>query len=285
MILMSFGRSAGLLLVPALLAASACTPQEESTATVVTAFYALEYAAGEVAGGSHNVTNLTTPGVDAHDLELTPRQVASLASAELVVYLKGFQPAVDDAIANSGATKVLDVAEAARLLDVDDGHGERDPHFWLDPKRLADVGDAIADRLGEDGSGLRAELTAIDDEFRAGLADCERDTFVTTHAAFAYLADAYGLTQVGITGISPNEEPSPARIAEVDDLARRLGITTIFYEPLDSDQLAKSMAGDLGLLTAVLDPLEGIGPKSPGDDYPTVMRANLEALRSANGCR
>ncbi len=280
--------------------ATACTPTAGDGPTVVTAFYALEYAADRVAGDSHAIKTLTTPGQEAHDIELTPKQVASLATADLVVYLKGFQPAVDAAIEESGARNVLDVSEAARLLTAEEGrsdghdHGELDPHFWLDPIRLADVADAISGSLADQGGdraalqsnaqALRTDLDGIDRAYRQGLATCERRQFITTHEAFGYLAHAYDLHEIGITGISPNEEPSPARIAEIDKQARQYGITTIFYEPLGSDALARSIANDLGLVASVLDPAEGIGERSAGKDYPSIMRANLESLRSANGC-
>lgn len=282
------------------LGTAACTPSAEEGPTVVTAFYALEFAAGKVAGDSYAINSLTTPGIDAHDIELTPKQMASLATADLVVHLKGFQPAVDAAIQESGAKNVLDVSDAAHLLAAGEAagdghdHGELDPHFWLDPIRLADVGDAIADALatrGGDAShlhanaeALRHDLVSLDDSFRAGLAKCARTEFITTHEAFGYLAHAYGLTEIGITGISPNQEPSPARIAEIDKTVKSLGITTIFYEPLGSDTLAKTVAGDLGIVARPLDPAEGVGESSLGKDYPSIMRANLEALRTANDC-
>lgn len=294
------------LLAPTLLAASACTEQSDEP-RVVAAFYALEYAAQEVAGDHFQVDTLTMPGVDAHGLELSPQQIASLTDADLVIYLKGFQPAVDEAIEQSGAANVLDVSEAARLTDSDDhddhehtegddhDHGDADPHFWLDPTRLADVGQAIADHLpGTDAqkadfAANAGEFTAlmgtIDTTYRDGLSQCARQEFITSHTAFAYLADRYGLIEIGINGINPESEASPARIAEVQKLATEHGVTTIFFEVLASPAVATAIAGDLGLKTAVLDPIEGISDQSPGTDYPSIMDANLQELKAANECR
>lgn len=315
MVLMNFRRLPVALIAPLMLA-SACTGPSVSSderPKVVAAFYALEYAAASVVSDTHSVASLTTPGVDAHDIELTPGQIASLSDADLVIHLSGFQPAVDQAIEAAGVTNVLDVSDVVELLGNDhsdhdhhtdhdshdhdhegDDHGDHDPHFWLDPHRLADVGDAIADALAEkDGDAvrlsagadaLRAELDEIHDAYSEGLAQCERTEFITSHTAFGYLAHSYGLTEIGIAGISPHAEASPTRIAEIHDLARERGITTVFFETLTSDAVAKSIAGDLGLTTAVLDPLEGISDQSPGTDYPSIMNANLEALRTANGC-
>ena len=134
-------------------------------------------------------------------------------------------------------------------------------------------------------SALREELTSLDEEFVSGLEECVRREFVTSHQAFGYLADRYDLTEIGISGLNPEDEPSPARIAEVHELAREHGVTTIFFETLTSPAVAEAVAGDLGLQTAVLDPLEGVSENSPGEDYPSIMRANLEALKQANDCR
>lgn len=293
------------------------------SAKVVAAFYPLEWASAQVLGDAGTVDTLTAPGVEAHDLELTPRQIASLADADLVVYLKGFQPAVDSAIEQSGAKNVLDVGTVANLLPAADGHshdeghtdeeghdedehghgaedghdhGDIDPHFWQDPTRMAAVVKELATTLTTVGPDAAASLTAnadatvaelekVDGEFATGLASCERTEFITTHEAFNYLAQRYGLTEIGISGINPDAEPSPARIAAIHEEAKEHGITTIFFETLTSPAVAEAIAGDLGLKTAVLDPLEGVTENSPGTDYPSIMRANLEALRAANGCQ
>ncbi|HMR50199.1 MAG TPA: metal ABC transporter substrate-binding protein [Arachnia sp.] len=305
---MNMRRILAALLVPTLLAATACTEQDDEP-RVVAAFYALEYAAQEVVGDHFKVEALTTPGVDAHDLELSPQQIASLIDADLVVYLKGFQPAVDEAIAQSGATNVLDVSDAADLMTAEethghadgdeDGHdhehGDTDPHFWLDPTRLADVGMAIAKalpgraeqlaRYQANAGEFRTLMESIDTDYRDGLAECKRQEFITSHTAFAYLADRYGLVEIGINGINPESEASPARIAEVQKLATEHGVTTIFFEVLASPAVATAIAGDLGLKTAVLDPIEGISDQSPGTDYPSIMDANLQELKTANECR
>ena len=279
------------------------------TTKVSVAFYPLEYAAAKVGGDKVSVTNLTLPGQEPHDLELTPQQVASLEEADLVVYLKGFQPAVDKAVEQSGAKNKLDLSQVIQLHpaaedhdhDSDAGetedhdHGTTDPHFWLDPTLEAKAVSAIADELSKIDANNKStyetnaksttdDLTALDGEYRSGLTNCQVKTIITTHAAFGYLTERYGLEQIGISGLSPNEQPSPARIAKVQEEAKEHGVTTIFFETLTSDEVAKAIAGDLGLRTAVLDPIEGITAKSAGQDYPSVMKANLDAIKQANGC-
>lgn len=309
---MTLRRALAALLLPTLLATTACSEQADDGPRVVAAFYALEYAAAQVAGDHLAVESLTIPGVDAHDLELSPQQIASLADADLVIYLKGFQPAVDEAITQSGATNVLDVTEFAHLVPAeehgdhaheededgdghDHDHGELDPHFWLDPTRVAAVGQAIADNLPgseaekadfhANAASLTTQMDQIDGDYENGLAHCERTAFITSHKAFGYLADRYGLEEIGINGINPEAEASPARIADVHRLAAEHDVTTIFFEVLASPALAESIAGDLGLKTGVLDPIEGLSDQSPGKDYPSIMEANLAALKAANGCQ
>lgn len=282
---------------------------------VAAAFYPLEYVVAEVGASHVSVTNLTPAGGESHDLELSARDAASLREADVVVYLDGFAPALDDVVAGLTADHVLDVAAAIDLdedhadeddADEDDAdedhadedthdHGGADPHFWLDPTRYADVGDAVAARLGELAPGhaddfaanaatLRTELEVLDAEFMDGLADCASRDLVTSHTAFNYLVERYGLNQVGITGLSPSAEPAPGKLAEVTDFVEEHGVTTVFYETLVDPAIAETLAAETGASTAVLDPLEGLTDASPGRDYFEVMRSNLTSLRAGLRC-
>ncbi|HNV11480.1 MAG TPA: metal ABC transporter substrate-binding protein [Propionibacteriaceae bacterium] len=297
------------LSVGILLLASACSGAPTATdgkVSIVTAFYPLQFVAERVAGDHATVANLTTPGAEPHDLELSPKQIASLSDADLVIYQSGFQAAVDAGVSQSSPAALFDVTTVVPLVDTGahSGHAEDegdehaddlDPHLWLDPTNVATIAGEVARQLGEldpanaddydrKATELVAELSTLDTDFRTGLARCERTEFITSHAAFGYLAKAYGLEQIGISGLSPDAEPSPARIAEIHTIATDLGVTTIFFETLVSPDTAKTIASDLGLRTDVLDPIEGITPDSKGDDYTEVMRANLTALSTANGC-
>jgi zinc transport system substrate-binding protein len=275
--------------------------------SVVTAFYPLEFLSSRLAGNAMTVTNLTKPGAEPHDLELTARQVGRIDDATLVVYLAGFQPAVDEAVGQEAAGRAFDVGTVVDLLPIEADHhdeepgaeehaeaaGGRDPHVWLDPVRFAAITDALGERLAavdpahaadyrNRAAGVHRELDALNAEYAAGLRDCARREIVTSHQAFHYLADRYGLTEVGISGISPEAEPSPGRMAEVAHEADETGATTIFFETLVSPEVADTIAREVGATTAVLDPLEGL--TEPGTDYFTVMRSNLVALRQALGC-
>lgn len=262
---------------------------------VVTAFYPLQFLSERIGGDAVTVTNLTKPGAEPHDVELNPRQVAQVADAGVAVYLKGFQPAVDAAVAQEAKGRSFDVATVVELMpfDPDADESGRDPHVWLDPVRLATIAGALGDRLARADPAhaadyrsrageLQGQLQGLDDAYAKSLANCRRRELVTSHEAFGYLAARYGLTQIGITGISPEAEPSPRRLGQVAAEARRTGTTTIFFETLVSPKVADTIAREVGARTAVLDPLEGLTDRNA--DYFSVMRANLAALTTALGC-
>lgn len=298
---------------------------------VVASFYPLEYVAERVAGDSAQVIGLTTPGGEPHDLELTVRQTAEVAEADVLVHLRDFQPAVDEAVDQAGAEHVVDAAEVADLVSPEEldeqaveehadedehgdephgdeehaddehaeddghGHGDVDPHFWTDPTRMASVAEAVqqaladadpdnADTYERNLADLRRDLDALDAELEEGLADCARDTVVVSHDAFGYFGARYGLDMHPINGLSPEAEPSPAHLRELSDLIEDEGITTVFSESLASPEMAESLASDLGLETAVLDPVEGLTDATAEEDYLSLMRANLAAVQKANDC-
>jgi zinc transport system substrate-binding protein len=257
--------------------------------TVVASFYPLAFAARQIGGDEIAVRNLTPPGVEPHDLELSGSDVRTIADADLVLYLgEGFQPSLEDAI-DSTSAHAVDLLDAVETQAGNkDEHGV-DPHVWLDPVRYA----AIAERIGEEldrspeAERFATKLHALDREFSQSLSNCARNEIVTSHAAFGYLAGSYGLREVAITGIEPEAEPTPGDLEEVVRRVRAAGATTIFFETLVSPRLAETVAREVGAKTAVLDPLEGLteAEAAAGEDYFSVMRENLAALRAALGCR
>jgi zinc transport system substrate-binding protein len=255
---------------------------------VIAAFYPLALAAERVGDETMEVENLTPPGVEPHDLELSARDVERVRSADFVLYLGGgFQPALEEAV-DGARGKTVDLLEGLALRPgaEDEGH---DPHVWLDPIQFAAVVDLIGEVLGRRRAAaqLESKLRTLDGAFRRGLADCERRVVVTSHAAFGYLTDRYGLEQIAITGLSPEAEPRPRELERVARDVRRSGATTVFFETLVSPRLAETVARETGARTAVLDPLEGLTEDElgRGEDYFSVMRANLGAMREALGCR
>ncbi|MFI6516386.1 metal ABC transporter substrate-binding protein [Spirillospora sp. NPDC050679] len=282
---------------------------------VVASFYPMAWLAERVGGDDAAVSTLTKPGAEPHDLELTPKQIGALGKADLALYVKGLQPAVDDAVAKHAKDKGLDAAGAVKLLPApgedehaheshehehgeehghDHGDAGHDPHIWLDPSRMATVATALGAKLAaadadraegyrSRAAALAKELNGLDQEFKTGLASCKQKTIVTAHAAFGYLADRYGLKQISIAGVDPTSEPSPKRLAELTGEVRSSGATTVFTESLVSRKVAETLAREAGVRTAVLDPVEGIKEGS-SENYLTVMRANLKTLKPALEC-
>ncbi|WP_344598408.1 metal ABC transporter substrate-binding protein [Actinomadura vinacea] len=278
---------------------------------IVASFYPVAWLAGKVGGPDAAVQTLTRPGTEPHDLELTARQIADVRKADYTVYVKGVQPAVDDAVSKGAKDRALDAASVIKTIPAPaaDGHehghegegeqghdheGSADPHIWLDPSRMAAIATALGDRLAAADPGhaagyksraaaTAAELTRLDQAFRDGLKSCRQKTIVTAHAAFGYLADRYGLKQVSIAGVDPAAEPSPRRLAELTHEVKAAGATTVFTETLVSARVAESLARSAGVRTAVLDPVEGVKEGS-SDDYLSIMRRNLDTLKPALGC-
>ena len=255
---------------------------------------------------------IVPPGEEAHEYEPTPKQLSGLESAAVVFYLgNGFQPAVEQAVkALPSSVRKVDLLQAVTLLPVrdplsgteGDAGGETladgsDPHVWLDPRNMAAMAKVVADTLADLGIVTADEATAaseravqqydaLDGELRTGLATCERHELVTTHRAFGYLTEAYGLTQVSIAGISPSEEPSAKTLEAVAAYVEEHGVTTIFSEENLPADLADTVARETGATTGVLDTLETLSKEQldAGDDYMSVMRANLSVIRTALGC-
>jgi zinc transport system substrate-binding protein len=270
------------LLAIALVSLAGCGGSEDDRPTVVAGFYPLAWAAERVSQTADveiEILNLTPAGAEPHDLELSPRDVEAVGDAKAVLYVGGgFQPALEDAVADRDGPS-LDVS----LTE------ESDPHVWLDPVRFAQIVSDVARAVGLGSSAGTSfvDLNALDEEYRRGLRDCERRELVTTHAAFGHLAERYGLEQLALTGSSPEAEPSPLELESLVDRVRATGATTVFAEPLVSDRIAKTVAREVGAEVATLDPIEGLSEErlEAGEDYVSVMRDNLVALREALGCR
>ena len=300
------------LLLVAPLTGCAALAADDGRVRVTAGFYPLAWVAERVGGADVEVVSLTDPGVEPHDIEPTFARTVALARADLVVVEHGLQPAIDEAVEQNAEGGVLDVTDVVHLRHAGDEHGEEesadedsgdhdhehgdvDPHFWLDPALLAEVGDAVAADLAAldpqhaasyaaNARTLRGDLAELDEAFASGLADCERHVIVSSHDAFGYWAK-YGIEVAPVTGLTPDAEPTPAGLARLQQLIRDEGITTVFSERLASPKLTESLARDLGLRTAVLDPLEGLASDDDdSEDYLSLMRENLTALEEANGC-
>lgn len=271
---------------------------------IVAGFYPLAYAAENIAGDLADVISLAGPGVDAHDLELTASDVAKITDADLIIYIPTFIPALDAVIKTLDSSKVINATEGITLLEgkadshSDEGHsddehsddGLSDPHVWLTPKNMITLGGAIAqaigaiqanDQIATNQASFESSLTALAGDYSTKLANCSVKAMIVSHEAFGYLAKEYGFEQVGISGLSPEAEPSPARLAEVAKIAKAEQATTIYYETLVDPKVAKTLAEELNISAVKLDPLES--PPATGD-YLSAMQENLETLFKGQVC-
>lgn len=292
---------------------SSCSPL-----SVVTGFYPLQFIAERVGSDQTSVSVLAGPGVEAHDLELTPSQAAEVTDADVVVFLPTFMPSLDEAVVELNSSAGLDAMAGLTLLegeahdhdhghshdhdhDGDEGHSDKksadgemivDPHVWLDPTNVSVIGKTLANKLSEldpacsaiyadNSQALTDEMTALDSQMKTALANCKIKTMVVSHEAFGYLANRYGFEQVGISGLTPEAEPSPKRLAEVAKISKSDGVTTVYYETLVSPVVAETLAKELNIKAEKLDPIES---KPEGADLIAQMRANLATLVGGQDC-
>jgi zinc transport system substrate-binding protein len=314
---MEMKKRIGTLIAASLILAACSSTQETATpeettegATekiqIVAGFYPLAFAAEGVAGDLAEVVSLAGPGVEPHDLELTPGDVAKINDADLVIYIPEFIPALDAVVKTLDQSKVINATQGISLIsgysdshEGEEGHSEEeghsdesatDPHIWLNPSNMVLIGNSIAKALNtltsesaidENRSSFENALTTLATDYTTKLANCSIKALVVSHEAFGYIADAYGFEQVGISGLSPEAEPSPARLAEVAKIAKAENATTIYYESLVDPKVAKTLAVELKISAEMLDPLES--PPASGD-YLSVMAQNLDTLVKGQVC-
>lgn len=273
---------------------------------VLTSFYPMYDFACKIGGDCIDVTNMVPSGTEPHDWEPSTNDLKNLEKADVFIYNGAdMEPWADDLlVSRSDTLRVVEASENVELRTTDGEHehahehegadhhhGDFDPHVWLDPENAKIEMEAIRDALcaadPENSTVFQsnyekyaAELDALDAEFREKLAPLPNRTIVVAHEAFGYLCDAYGLTQVGIEGLSPDSEPDPGRMAEVIDFVREHSISTIFFEELVSPKVAEAIASETGAQAKMLSPLEGLSDEqaAAGADYFSVMHDNLAAL-------
>jgi zinc transport system substrate-binding protein len=264
-----------ILVALAVLAGCSSSDRDESKTQVVAAFYPVAFAAEQIGGPGVQVTDLVPAGVEPHDYELTPNDVKAIQDADVILYLGGgFQPALESALRSAPGRKI-DLLDGLPVV-------KYDPHAWLDPELYADMATEIGDALGEpETATLFAErLDELNAEYAAGLQHCERRNLVTSHAAFGYLARAYKLRQSPLPGGSA--EALAKSLGTFALTHASMGDTTVFTEPLLPRDVAEVVARTGGFQLATLDPIESA---EEGQDYFSLMRANLVALRKGLGCR
>lgn len=278
-------------------------PNYSNKRTITTSFYPLYYFTEQIAGNKLSVVNITPSGAEPHDYEPTASDIITIEKSQLLIINGAKLEAWGDKISNQLANTSTKVVVASREITTnnyldENGNKTTDPHIWLDPKLAKQEAKNIATAIYKiDPSNmayykdnlkkLDETLNELDSDYKLGLSDCSNKNIVTSHAAFGYLANDYGLKQISISGLSPDAEPSPDKLAEIANFAKENNVKYIFFESLTSPKLSQTIASEVGAKTMVLNPLEGLTPaeKNAGKDYVSIMKDNLNNLKIALECK
>lgn len=266
--------------------------------SVVASFYPLAEFARQVGGDKVDVQTLLHPGVEPHDYEPTPKDITALHEAEVFVYNgAGLEPWADRLSKELDGKGMVQVEAAKGLAVRRESQDAPDPHVWLDPVLAQQQVRKIADALSNVDAANRdfyqaqaaayvAQLAELDQNFQQGMAQCTGRQIVASHEAFGYLADRYKLQLLAIAGLSPEEEPSPQKLADVAEFVKANQVRYIFFETLVSPKLAETIATETGAKTTVLNPLEGVTEQeiAKGVTYISLQKENLQNLRLALNC-
>lgn len=286
------------LALVALPALSGCSSDTGPTPDVMATFYPLTFLAQRIGGNDVTVASIVKQGVEPHDYEPTPADVNAITDAKLVVVQgAGFETWIANVNPHTQVRATAGINLTENPSQDERGTLPNDPHTWMDPVLYAKMARTVENAMAKTfpdkalamhqrGDLLVAAIDALDAEFRAGLAHCQKHAIITGHAAFGYMASQYGFEQIPIAGLDPESEPDSATINYVIEEARSRNITIIFFEDLVSPALANTIANEVHAETRVLSPIEAIPEASvaAGADYFSVQRANLHNLRDAMAC-
>jgi len=276
-------------------------PKTTNQLSVAVSFYPLYFLAEQIGGDKVRVTNLTPAGAEPHDYELTAQDMARLENSRLLLLNGGGVEVWGNNIQkNLDPAKTLVVVVGQGLTTrqlIEDNQAKIDPHIWLSPalfkimagrveQALSKIDPAATAYYQKNLTELIGRLDQLILAYKQGLKNCQQKNIIVAHAAFAYLADDYGLNQVAIAGLSPDAEPSSKQLADIARFARSNKVKYIFFESLVSPKLAQTIAQEIGAQTLVLNPLEGLtgDQLAQGQDYFTVMQQNLLNLQQALQC-
>lgn len=303
-----------MLLMFVLIGVSACgkeqTSKDNEKLEIVTSFYPMYDFTKNVTKDKANVSMLIDGGVDSHDYEPSAKDMAKIQNADVFIYNSNeMETWVETVIANidTSKVKVIEASEGIKLLDGSDEHDEHgdeeeheghdhshvhDPHVWLNPllareevynisKGIAEIDQDNQEFYEKKAEQYSDELTELSDEYRLAFSNAKSKKFVTQHMAFSYLANEYGLEQIAISGLSPEQEPTPKELKGIQDLVKEEGINVIYTESSASEKIAKTISDATGAKLAVLNPMESVSKKDrdAGEDYLSIMEKNLESLK------
>lgn len=283
---------------------------------IVTSFYPMYDFTKQVTQDKADVSMLIDGGVETHDYEPSAKDMAKIQDADVFIYNSNeMETWVKDVLKNIDTSKVrvIEASEGIELLSGEASHEEHgdeedheghdhehdhdhshayDPHVWLDPvlakkevetitKGLIASDEANKDVYQKNADAYTKQLDELDASYKEAFKDAKVKKFVTQHTAFSYLAHEYGLEQIAISGLSPDQEPTPKELKKIQDLVKSENIDVIYTESSASEKIAKTVADETGAQLAVLNPMESVSKKDrdSGVNYVSIMTSNLEALK------
>ena len=263
---------------------------------VTASYYPLYEFARQVGGDAVTVRNITPAGSEPHDFEPAANVLAQAESSDIFIYNgTGMEPWAAGFV-QTYAGIAIKASDGLTLRGGEEGH--KDPHFWLDPVAAQHIVTSLRDAFSkadpshsalyaQNAQAYRNQLAQLDTSYRQALQHCQLRTVVTSHDAFEYLAQRYNFSVIPLAGLSPEEEPSAAHLANVADIVRQKNIRYIFFESLVSPRLADTIATETGAKTLVFDPLEGVSDadQKEGKNYVSIQKQNLQNLATALACR
>ncbi|MBV1818617.1 zinc ABC transporter substrate-binding protein [Anaerosalibacter bizertensis] len=261
---------------------------------VYTSFYPQYYLAKEIGKDKIDIHSIVPNGVEPHDFEPSMKQIKEVQNANIVVYNGADMEHWMDKLLETIDKKEVDIINSSEFVELVKLEGRPDPHIWLDPLNMDKIGLEIKNSLvkmdeknqefyEKNYAELSSKLQKLNEEYEAVLKDKKRDTILVSHSAFTYITEKYDIEQISVTGISPEEEPSPKVISELIDIAKTKELEYIFLETLASPKTADIIAEEAKLEVLTLNPLEGLTKKEEnnGEDYISIMEKNLENLKKA----
>lgn len=278
---------------------------EPNKLVAYTTIYPLYDFTVNVGGDKVEVINLVPPGAEPHEWEPSPRQMAEISKGGILIYTSfGKDYWVEKALNNINdanfsaveASKGIELSHSSGAGNHDPGNPDSvDPHIWLDPvlakKMVVNIKEGLmaADSSNrsyyeQNAEAYIEELELLDTEYQV-LKNAPQKDFITSHAAFGYLAARYGLNEVPVRGMSPESEPTPAKMAEIIKMAREKNISYVFFESMVDPRVSQTIAAEVGAGTLVLNPLGSLTREEikAGCSYLSIMRENLANLKLALG--
>lgn len=303
-----------IMIVLILMLNGCATEKQEKTSEaklkVYTSFYPIYFTAEQIGGDRIELHSIIPNGSEPHEYEPSMREIADVESGDIFIFngaeMEPWAEKLSDNLEKKGI-KSINLSQHVELIkaEEDDGHDEHgedddhdhglyDPHIWLDPinmdmmayqimQEFSKLDKANENFYKENYADFSEKIKELDLAYSSQLENRNRDTILVSHQAFSYLAKRYGLKQIAVTGITPQEEPSPKTLAKLLDTIENEKFEFIFLETLASPKVVELLAkeGDLKILE--LNPIAGLTKEQQDkkENYFSLMEQNLENLKKA----